>query len=73
MKNPWIKKNPFMSMWLSGAHRALGASRGQITGAIKREARKNASGNAAALTGQVLDFWGRAIGGPAPRKGRKRK
>ena len=73
MKNPWIKKNPFMSMWLSGVHRAIGASRGQIAGSIQREARKSAGANAEALTGQVLEFWGRAIGGPAPRRGRKRR
>ena len=73
MKNPWVKKNPFMSMWLSGANRAVGATRGQIAGSIKREARKTSSGIAAGWTEQVLDFWGQAIAGPAPRKRRARR
>ncbi len=27
MKNPWLKKNPFMSMWLSGANTVLNSAR----------------------------------------------
>ena len=27
MKNPWLKKNPFMSMWLSGANAITGKAR----------------------------------------------
>jgi len=37
MKNPWTKKNPFMSMWLSGANSAMGSARGHGTAAAKRE------------------------------------
>ena len=29
MTNPWLKKNPFMSMWLSAASRLAGTPRGQ--------------------------------------------
>ena len=29
MPNPWNKKNPLMSMWLSSANRVAGAVRGQ--------------------------------------------
>lgn len=29
MTNPWLKKNPFMSMWLSAANRVAGTVRGQ--------------------------------------------
>jgi hypothetical protein len=29
MSNPWLKKNPFMSMWLSGANRMAGMMRSQ--------------------------------------------
>ena len=36
--NPWLKKNPFMSMWLSGANRVAGALRGQAAAQVKREA-----------------------------------
>lgn len=35
--NPWLKKNPFMSMWLSGANRLAGAMRGQTTAQVKRQ------------------------------------
>lgn len=38
MKNPWLKKNPFMSIWLSGANKVAGAARGKAAAAIKREA-----------------------------------
>ena len=31
MANPWLKKNPFMSMWLSTANRVAGSLRGQAT------------------------------------------
>ena len=31
MNNPWTKKNPFMSMWLSGANAAAGRARGHAT------------------------------------------
>jgi hypothetical protein len=29
--NPWIKKNPFMSMWLRGANSVIGRARVQAT------------------------------------------
>ncbi len=38
MKNPWGKKNPFLSMWLSGANTVLGTARGKATAIVKREA-----------------------------------
>jgi len=36
MSNPWTKKNPFMSMWLSGANAVANRARGQATAAAKR-------------------------------------
>jgi hypothetical protein len=44
--NPWMKKNPFMSTWLSGANAAVGRSRVHATAQAK-----------AALTKQVAQFW----------------
>ena len=29
MANPWMKKNPFLSLWLSGANAVLGKARGE--------------------------------------------
>lgn len=37
MPNPWPKKNPFMSMWLSAANRAAGSMRAQATAEVKRQ------------------------------------
>ena len=36
MSNPWTKKNPFMSMWLSGANAVANRARGHATAAAKR-------------------------------------
>jgi hypothetical protein len=37
MPNPWLKKNPFMSMWLSTANRLTGSLRARATGEGKRQ------------------------------------
>jgi len=37
MANPWLKKNPFMSMWLSTANRVAGSMRGQATAQARRQ------------------------------------
>jgi len=37
MSNPWLKKNPFMSLWLSTANRVVGGLRGQATAQAKRQ------------------------------------
>jgi uncharacterized protein YccT (UPF0319 family) len=65
MSNPWTKKNPFMSVWLSAANSAAGRARGQATSAGKRQV----AVAQADVTRQVLDFW---FGKPAKQAGRKR-
>ncbi|HEY0419875.1 MAG TPA: hypothetical protein VGC80_10180 [Acetobacteraceae bacterium] len=37
MANPWTKKNPFLSIWLSAANAFAGAARGAMTAAAKRQ------------------------------------
>jgi hypothetical protein len=37
MANPWTKKNPLLSLWLSAANGWAGAARGPITAAVKRQ------------------------------------
>lgn len=37
MSNPWLKKNPFMSIWLSEANRIAGTVRSQATAQAKRQ------------------------------------
>ncbi len=68
MNNPWLKKNPLMSMWLSGANKVAGAARGLAAAAFKREATRVSKDAAAEGTKQVLDFRGRAAAGaPKPK------
>jgi hypothetical protein len=67
MRNPWMKKNPLMSMWLSGANAVVGSARSRVTAESKRQA----AAMLAEGTKQMVRFW---IGGPmaaAPRKKKK--
>ena len=65
MANPWTKKNPLMSMWLSAAHKAFGSMRGQATAAAKREI----AGTQAQAAKQVAELW---TGKPAAKPARKK-
>ena len=65
MKNPWTKKNPLMSMFLSGANAVAGAARGRATGQAKRQT--TAAVNQA--TRQAVSFW---TGGLAAKPGRRK-
>ena len=47
-------KNPFMSMFLSGANRIAGSARAQATAAVKREAAKNVQQMTKAWTDAML-------------------
>lgn len=69
MKNPWTKKNPFMSMWLSNANRIAGTTRGRMMAEGKRQA------SAAMTEGarQVTTFWTDALTGKKPATKRKRR
>ena len=67
MKNPWTKKNPFMSMWLSGANSVAGAARGRVAAESKRQT--TAMTNEA--TKQVLGFWS-GLMAPPPAKRKKK-
>ena len=64
MPNPWTRKNPFMSMWLSAANKSGATARGKATGAARRQI---ATAQADALR-QVLDFWAPQAATPRPRK-----
>jgi hypothetical protein len=68
MKNPWTKKNPLLSMWLSGANAIAGSARGRTSGAAKRQARS-------AMTQgmkQATDFWTGAFVPAAPKRKKRR-
>ena len=68
MTNPWTKKNPALSLFLSGANAWAGAARGVLT---KEACRQQV---AAVNTGakQLASFWASALKPPAP-KGSKAK
>jgi hypothetical protein len=68
-ENPWTKKNPFMSMWLSGANAVIGSARSRATAETKRQA------NALITQGtkQMIDLWTNALTPPAkPKRKRSR-
>ena len=61
MKNPWTSKNPFMSLWLSGANKVANAARGQATAAVKRETQTAVQQG----TRNWFGFWTGAMKAPA--------
>jgi hypothetical protein len=68
MKNPWTKKNPLMSIWLSSANKAMGSARGHASGAAKRQI---AATQTEAMK-QIVDFWsGKSTRPPARKKARR--
>jgi len=69
MSNPWLKKNPFMSMWLSGANSVAHSARGRIAAEAKRQS--TIAVNKAAR--DMFTIWTDAItGSSAPKRRRKR-
>ena len=64
MSNPWMKKNPFMSMWLSGANAVAGSARGRVKAASKRQAATMMTSGASLMA----DFWRNALSVPPPRR-----
>ena len=66
MRNPFLTKNPFMSMWLSGANRVAGSMRGHAAAQAKRQSAAVVS----KATKDVVDLWGSALS-PWPPKRKK--
>jgi hypothetical protein len=66
VRNPWIRKNPFMSMWMSGASAMLGAARGRASA----EAKRQATAMTANAAKQTMRFWS-SVMTPPPGKARK--
>ena len=57
MSNPWLKKNPFMSMWLSAANSMTSAARAQMAASAKRQSKAAM----AQATHDAIDFWTGAL------------
>jgi hypothetical protein len=68
LKNPWLKKNPWMSMWLSGANAMMGGARRRIA----TEAHRQAATAMSDATRQAFTFWSGPLQ-PKPAKRRKRR
>ena len=64
--NPWGKKNPYLSMWLSGANAVFGAMRSRAIGAAHRQTKAAIDEG----TRQAIAFWGL---GPRPRSTKRRR
>ena len=69
MTNPWLKKNPLMSMWLSGAHSVANSARGQIAAEARRQS--TTAINTAAR--DVFAVWADAMTGASAAKRKKRR
>lgn len=67
--NPWLKKNPFMSVWLSSANRMAEPVRAQVAAQAKRQV--NAVANAAVAEG--VKFWTEALTPPGAKKPKVRR
>jgi hypothetical protein len=67
LKNPWLKKNPFMSMWLSGANTILGSARGRAVAEARRQTAAMMNEGAR----EMVRFWSGTSAPSAPRKRKK--
>lgn len=60
MSNPFFKKNPLMSLWLSGAYSVIGKSRAATQAAARRQQKRAIAG-----------FWSGLFSRPSTGKRRK--
>jgi len=71
MKNLWLTRNPYLSLWMSGANKAAATARGHAAAATRREAAQIYRTATSEATRQIFDFWVEALGGPRGRRRRK--
>ncbi len=69
MSNPWLKKNPWLSMWMSGANTVASHARAQAKAETRRTVRPGHEGR-----GQLLDeaWFPNAAPPAAPKRKRRR-
>jgi hypothetical protein len=67
MTNPWLKKNPYMSIWLSGLNSAAHSARGFAAAEMQRQ---TAAAFAEGMT-QAMRFWTAVLSPPKPRTRRR--
>jgi hypothetical protein len=66
MSNPWLKKNPFMSMWLSGANSVANTARARLAVEAKRQ-------TSAAVTKATNDMFAAWTGSRSPTTSKRKK
>jgi hypothetical protein len=69
MSNPWLKKNPLMSLWLSTANRMAGSIRGRATAQAKRQVKAAET----EVTDESIKLWSAAITPPAAKKAARKR
>lgn len=67
MKNPWTRKNPYLSMWLSGANAIAGTARARATAEVRRQTATMMTQSSR----QLAELWGEALGLPPRRRKKK--
>lgn len=72
MNDLWLKKNPFMSIWLSGVGKVMGVARRQTGEAVIREGSRARTPAPALTAHQVTGFWTHTVAKP-PSGLRKRR
>ena len=68
MSNPWLKKNPWLSLWLSGANAVLGSARVRASA----EARRQAAAMTNYAINETVRFWTAAAVPPPKKRSRKK-
>ena len=68
MRNPWLKKNPYLSMWLSASNAVTGA----VITQTKAQAKRQAATASTLAVREVAEAWSAAMFGTV-RKDRKRR
>jgi hypothetical protein len=69
MGNPWLKKHPLLSIWLSGANAVMGATRSRASAEMKRQSTALMS----QATQDILSFWSPGKSQPKRKRARKRR
>jgi hypothetical protein len=68
MSNPWLKKNPYLSMWLSGVNAVAGAAQGRARNTAKR----NAAAATRQMTEAMVNAWLMPFAASKPRRKKRR-
>jgi hypothetical protein len=68
MGNPWLKKDPYLSLWLSGVNAMAGAAQGQAWNAATR----NATAATRQMSQAMMDGWLAPLAASKPRRKNRR-